>query len=105
MLDIDEKRRYEALIAKQSAEADEISWRLLTAQKFGHLMVKAYMALKSYSVDYQKLRSYELWVSLLPMSGPVDKRAREAISRWMIEIEHDIDAAIRRKHIKQVDLH
>jgi hypothetical protein len=97
--------RQNTLIAEQTKTLADVQWRLTLSQSFGQLMVKAYTALQSYKVDYRKLRSYKNWDGIDYFNGSDEQRYREAITRFITEINHDIDAAIRRKTgIKEVDL-
>lgn len=98
-----ERGRYERMIAERDLKLDRQGWQLQLANKFGLLMLKAYNALRSYGVDYTKLRSYTLWDSVAWFKGTDDKRAREAMDRWALEIGHDIDAAVRRKTLHLVE--
>lgn len=106
-MDVDEKKRYEDIIAKHASERADLSWRLVLATRFGQLMSKAYDALQAYGVDYRQLRTYKLWEHLLPTGATFDNpSAREAITGWLTKCSNDIDAAIRRRlNIKEVELH
>lgn len=80
-------------------------WRLVLSQSFSKLMVKAYTALQAYRIDYRKLQSYKNFDGIDWFEGSDTLRYRETMTRWITEINHDIDAAIRRKtNIKEVDL-
>lgn len=97
--------RQNVLIAQLTSDIADREWRLALSQSFGQLMVKAYTALQSYKVDYRKLNSYKNWAGIDWFDGSDAQRYREAITRFLTEINHDIDAAIRRKtNIKEVDL-
>jgi hypothetical protein len=99
-----ERGRYERLLADGTLKMERLTWRLQLSNQFGLLMLKAFNALRSYGVDYTKLRSYSLWDSVAWFKGTDDPVARAAMDRWAMEIGHDIDAAIRRKSLHQVDL-
>lgn len=93
------------LLESQAAALSDIGWRLTLSQSFSKLMVKAYTALQSYRVDYRKLPSYKNWEGIDWFEGSDANRYREAMTRFIVEIDHDIDAAIRRKtNIKEVKL-
>lgn len=107
--DIDQRvstiTRQNALLLTQTESLNDLAWRLTLSQEFGKLMVKAYTALQSYKVDYRKLSTYKNWSGIDWFEGSDEGRYREAITRFITEINHDIDAAIRRKtNIREVPL-
>ena len=100
-----EKRRYELMLLQLQKKLEEAEWKAELSENFTLLLLKAYTALRSYGVDYQKLRSYEKWEGIQWFKGASNITARESMTRWIVEIGHDIDAAIRRKtNIHEVDL-
>lgn len=97
--------RQDILLQSQTEQLNELGWRLVLQQSFGTLMIKAYTALQSYRVDYRKLKSYKGWEGIGWFEGSNTQRYREAMGRFITEIDHDLDAAIRRKtNIKEVPL-
>lgn len=96
--------RQDNLLLIQTEAIADSQWRLVLSQSFSKLMVKAYTALQSHRVDYRKLPSYKNFDGINWFEGSDTLRYREAMTRWITEINHDIDAAIRRKSIKEVPL-
>lgn len=93
------------LLASQSETLLTLGWQLSLSQSFSKLMVKAHTALVSYRVDYRKLPSYKNWEGIDFFEGSDTLRYQEAMTRFIHEINHDLDAAIRRKtNIKEVKL-
>ncbi len=99
-----EKRRYELMLSKADQELQTLKWQLSLSDSFSKLLLKAYDALRSYGVDYRKLRTYDKWDGITWFKGADNVMARESMTRWITEISHDIDAAVRRKSIKEVPL-
>jgi hypothetical protein len=97
--------RQDILLGSLTIQLNEAGWQLVLQQSFGALMFKAYTALQSYRIDYRKLQSYKGWAGIDWFEGSDTQRYREAMTRFITEIDHDIDAAIRRKtNIKEVPL-
>lgn len=92
---------YERTIADLRKENDDLGWRLALAQSCYQMMIKAFDALLYYRVNFRELRTYPLWEKLLPVGKTFDNpAARTAITRWVQQVIHDIDAAVRRKGFK-----
>lgn len=97
--------RQNGLLDMQATQLLELGWQLALSQSFSKLMVKAYTALQSYRIDYRKLPSYKNWAGIDWFEGSDSQRYREAMTRFITEINHDLDAAIRRKsNIHEVKL-
>lgn len=89
-------------LAYQQAQLDDARWRMTIAQQFAHMMLKAYDAFKAHDVDYTKLRSYNLWPTFEPPQAYVPMEGRMKMHKWIVLIEKDIDAAIRRKQTYKI---
>lgn len=88
----------------QQALLDEAKWRQSIASQYAQMMERAFFALRSYGVDYTRLKSYKLWPTFQPPEGPVTMQARSKMAHWIGLISRDLDAAIlRTRTIKVVD--
>lgn len=99
------KQSQDTLLLTMTEQLTDREWRLVLQTSFSSLMFKAYTALQSYRIDYRKLKSYKGWDGIGWFEGSDEKRYREAMTRFIAEIDSDIDAAIRRKtNIHEVPL-
>lgn len=94
---------YEDLLVKRDRELKEAQQRLTIAQHTVTLLMKAYDALLFHGINYRKLRTYELWERFLAFGEKVPEGHKtRTLSDWAVKIGNDIDAAVRRKNIKEV---
>lgn len=98
-----DKKLYEAALAKANKERDDLAQRLGMAQQAYQLMVKAYDALLYHGVNFRSLKAYEFWEKFLHHGEktPEGHKTR-TLGDWIVKLRNDIDAAVRRKGIKEV---
>lgn len=98
-----DRKLYEAALAKANKERDEAVQKLGMAQQAFQLMTRAYDALLHHGVNFRTLKAYEFWEKFLHHGEktPEGHKTR-TLSDWIVKVRNDIDAAVRRKSIKEV---
>lgn len=76
--------------------------RMAGAQAFGHLMLKAYNALLHHDIHFMELPAYRDMTLLDEAIDLEPYRGQERTLEWIRRVEHEIDAAIRRKGMRRV---
>lgn len=100
---MDNRKLLEDALAKASQERDDAIQRLNLAQQAYQMMVRAYDALLYHGVNFRKLKTYELWEKFLHHhEQPAEGHKTRTLGDWIVKLRNDIEAAIRRKNIKEV---
>jgi hypothetical protein len=98
-----DKQQYEALLAQREEELRATEQKLNVAQHGYLLMTKAFDALLLHGVNFRKLRSWELWTKFLAHGEEHHEgHKHRTVLEWVQKVGNDIDAAVRRKFIKEV---
>lgn len=80
-----------------------LACRMLMAQAFAQMLIKAYDALLHHSINFRNLPEYKDQTLLLAAEKLVLLEGRNKYLLWIERVEHGIDAAIRRKTFRQVN--
>lgn len=99
----DNRKLLEAALERANKERDDALQRLNLAQQAFQLMTRAYDALLHHGVNFRSLKAYEFWEKFLHHGEktPEGHKTR-TLSEWIVKVRNDIDAAVRRKSIKEV---
>lgn len=80
-----------------------LACRLLMAQAFAQLLVKAFDALLHYNINFRNLPEYQDRTLLDEADKLVILQGCQKVMLWMERVDHAIDAAIRRKQFLDVN--
>lgn len=99
----DNRKLLEAALERANKERDDAVQKLGMAQQAYQLMVRAYDALLYHGVNFRSLKSYEFWEKFLHQGEktPEGHKVR-TLGDWIVKVRNDIDAAVRRKSIKEI---
>lgn len=82
------------------ADRQDLVARLMHAQAFGHFLLSAYNALRSYGVDFMKLKEWQDQSDLDKAARLVPHAAQPIIVGYFVRLENALKAAIRRKQFR-----
>lgn len=86
-----------------AAQKEDLIARLMSAQMYGHFLLKAYNALLSYEVNYKTLRVYQEMADVSDKARKLKPvAAQELLINFFTRLENDLSAAIRRKSLKTI---